>query len=48
MQTFRLTPEDDAKIAQIQQEFGLTTKVAAIRYALHAVIKNINAASKRD
>lgn len=47
MQTFRLTPQDDAQIEQIQKEYGLTTKVAAIRYSLNAVVKIINKSNKK-
>jgi|LakMenE01Jun11ns_1017448.scaffolds.fasta_scaffold9950163_7 hypothetical protein len=47
MQTFRLTPQDDAQIEQIQKEYGLTTKVAAIRYSLNAVVKIINKSTKK-
>lgn len=47
IQTFRLTPQDDAQIGQIQKEYGLTTKIAAIRYSLNAVIKIINKSNKK-
>jgi hypothetical protein len=47
IQTFRLTPQDDAQIEQIQKEYGLTSKVAAIRYSLNAVVKIINKSSKK-
>lgn len=47
LQSFRFTQDDDEMITQIQKEFGLTTKIAAIRYSLNAMIKIMNKSAKK-
>lgn len=49
IQNFRLTPDDDKLIVEIQKGYGLTTKVAAIRLSLTLVaahLKKINTLQK--